>query len=403
MGRIDLPFDRPSCSCGRPAWFQRHGAGLVKRGDRLEDSEWWRFICRDYRKGTADNHFHGTVDSEGRRVELTNRKPRETIKGRPPCSECHGLLTARSFKNTVQGRGRYFVCTNPDCVRQGGHQLHLQKGSRWTPVELPRGPKPKDFGIGKCPECGRSGTLRSQGHFKGTEQYKQPLPRIQCQRCKTRFRLLEYGKLEKAPAPGFQRKHDPPRCPVHGRAMERGPSKVRNGIRLYRWRCSRTRCQKFVLLDNEGRPTSSDQARVDEARVNRRHCALLGCREPRVDQLDGRKRYCVEHSKLSYFQRWKVKRDRRAAIVRQGQLVLGGTARKAKMGAIEFGGWLAEELGLLGETHRSAARRTGIPWKTIYNWLAGISMPAQGDPQLIHLLETLGIDPNRFAVRLATA
>jgi len=41
---------------------------------------------------------------------------------------------------------------------------------------------------------------------------------------------------------------------------------------------------------------------------------MLGCSEIRADQLDGRKRYCALHSELSYFQRWRLKRDRRAEI-----------------------------------------------------------------------------------------
>lgn len=401
--KLDLLFDRPTCPCGRRTWVNGQGSGLFKRSGLFEKGDWFRFACRLYRQGSADDHFHGVADSKGRPVELLRRKPRDPIKGRPRCSECRELLTAHGFKETSQGKGRYFVCTKPDCNAQGAYQLHYEKDGRWRLAKPARGPKPRDFGVDKCPACKRRSTLRSRGLFKSTRDYRQRLQRVVCQHCRATFRLVEYGKLEKAPSPGFQRKHDPPTCPVHGCAMKRGTTYRQGAIRVYRWRCSRSGCQRSVLLDGHGRPASSDQTRVEVVRAKPRRCAMLGCREVRVDQVDGRKRYCVSHSKLSYFQRWRVKRDRRAAITREGQLVLVGTARTATAAATEFGGWLAAELGLRGETHRSAARKTGIPWKTIYNWLAGISMPAEGDPQLLRLVQTFGIDPNGFAVRLATA
>jgi hypothetical protein len=305
-------------------------------------------------------------------------------------------MTAGGFKNTYLGRGRYFRCTQEDCLHAGNNQFHQQQRGKWRPVSLTRGPRPSDFGVDVCPECETRGKLRSRGRFNKTRKYKTRIRRIFCAECEATFRLIAPGNLEKAPAAGFQRKHRPPECRIHARAMERSSNHRRGDLRVYWWRCTRRPCLERIVLDGNGRAVESTRARKVE--MPRLLCGMMGCKQPRRDEVDGRKRYCIEHSGLSYFQRWWLKRRRRALIAETLDQRTRGSGRRSAVFLNEWGGWLAKELAGRGETYKSAARKADLAPKTVYNWLTGRARPEGDDPKWAHFTKRFAIDPNAFLI-----
>ena len=400
---------RPTCWCGTRPHLQRQGSGPFKRGGAWSRGKWFRFVCPHYRAGRrAPSHLNEAVDGHGTSVELTHRRPRRDIQGRPKCrgAECGGWLTASGgTRTTLEGSGRYFVCTNIRCDEYRQHRFFLRTPQGWRKVNLPRGPRLKDVGVRRCPTCKKEGTLRSQGLFKATGQYRRRLPRIKCRSCGTIYRLVRPGELEKAPLPGFQLKHPAPPCRHHG-AMVRGSNHRREGIGpVYRWSCGHRGCSEFVYLDADGHPVPPPEpAKPDQPLVWR--CGMPGCHEARGNQTDGRKRYCTSHSRLSYFQRWKQKKkirdyssgNRGIEPVRPA-LVNRQLTHDAALRA-EFGQLLRGELGKLGLTPGGAARKASLPTGTIQNWARGVSRPRNRE-EFIRLARRVGLKPSLFSNHLA--
>lgn len=403
-----LPVARPSCPCGRVTWFQGEGSGRFKRNGTWATGRWFRFSCPNYRSGSKGVHLHEVVDIQGRPIELTRRNFHvEPPGGRPRCSGegCREPLTAARMVLTVAaGEHRYFVCRNIRCEEYSKYRAHLRTDQGWKRVTLARGPRVRDFGIDRCPDCGEEGMLRSRGHFPKTREYSQRLSRVRCDSCSAVFRLMAPGSLAKAPRPGFQRAHERPRCPDHGEMVRKGNYQRADLGIIYRWRCQRNHCQEAVLLDRNGTPVPPT-ARPRKLPIIF-GCDMPGCEELRTDQLDGRKRYCLNHSRLSYFQRWRVKKRLLEAMSRdqtmrsdakifRGHGVLNEDRRKS------FGRLLRQELITRDLTPGAAARRTRLKMGTVQNWSRGVSLPRDRG-KFEQFARDLGIDLTPFEGYLET-
>ena len=66
----------------------------------------------------------------------------------------------------------------------------------------------------------------------------------------------------------------------------------------------------------------------------------------------------------------------------------------------ESRGWLARELAIRGEHYKSAARKAGLPPKTLYNWIAGIARPNAIDAKWRLFVDRLQIDPASLLVSI---
>ncbi len=402
-----LPVPRPRCQCGALVWVQGEGSGRFRRNGAWAKGRWFRFSCPGYRLGGSGTHFHAAIDIDGQPVELTRRHFRVQLAGRPKCSgevssgeDCRELLTAhRKLKTAAAGEYRYFVCTNIRCDGYGEYRAHMKTGPGWKRVILPRGPRVVDFGVDRCPNCGEKGTLRSRGRFGKTRQYPQRLRRVRCNACGSVFRQTPGGKLKKAPPPGFQWAHAPPRCSRHGEMTRSSNSRRPHLGIIYRWRCPRKRCQETALLDRTGKPVPpKEPPRKPSVAFG---CKMPGCEELRADQLDGRKRYCVNHTRLSYFLRWKLKRRLLRAMNRdessrsdtktfRGSRLLGDEDRRKS-----FGRLLRQELMRRNLTPGAAARKTSLPVGTVQNWSRGVSLP-RDKRKFERLARGLGIDLAQF-------
>ncbi len=411
LRRQSLRPQPPMCQCGRRTQLHRQGRGPFTRAGRREAGFWTRFTCPNYRRGISHNHFHGVIDGQGRPVELSRRHFKINLPGRPQCTECSELLATHAFNPLRNGGGRYFTCTTRGCSRRGEYLFHQeQEGGRWLPVYSAPGPKPQNLGTDECPGCGERGKLRSRGYFNKTRKYRKPYRRVECQACRQTFRLIQPGVLESAPAPGFQAKHKPPFCSVHGTAMRRGASLKRQDVgRFYQWRCRRARCKDSVLLDSNGSPVAPTPKRTPAINLRLR-CEMLGCNHPRDNQIDGRKRYCREHSRLSAFQRWREQKKRRIAIgdeihtrFRSAKVLIGTASGQTAGAPTELGSWLSVELQKRGESYRTAARKADLNARKIYNWVAGISVPRRDDPDFARLIDRLRIDPGGIWGKLVGA
>ena len=405
--RRPLPVTRPHCpQCGLPAWFEREGSGRFKRKGTWANGRWFRFRCPRLRSGRPANHLQQTIDIHGQPVELTRRTFRRQLSGRPMCpgEESSGkacgepLTLARELKTLAPGEHRYFVCKNIRCDEWNRYNVHLKVGRKWKRVRLVRGPRVAEFGVDRCPKCGEKGTLRSRGRFGKTRQYLQRLRRVKCIACSSVFRLTSVGTLEKAPLPGFQRAHDPPRCPQHGEMVRSSNSRRADVGIVYLWRCRRRRCRERALLDRRGNPVPAKKPAPKERIAF--GCEMPGCFELRTDQVDWRKRYCPGHTRLSYFQRWKHKRRLQRALdgdqtMRPGAKVFRGLAIPADDRRKAFGRLLRSELNRQNLTPGAAARRTLLPVGTVQNWVRGVSLPRDWE-EFNRFLRALGIDAHLF-------
>lgn len=287
----------------------------------------------------------------------------------------HNRLVARSWKRTRAGRGRYFTCSNEECARSivNVSQFFLPGDGGWKRVELERGmPAHND---GRCLKCG--GRLMRAGFI----DKRARLRRLACenQGCRQRHTFDEKrGTLAPARAPGFQRKHDPPQCAEHSVAMRKARSwrRQEDGLRVYRWRCSRSRCPYVLYLDADG---DAVERRKPEAHLHALMCQMPGCKERRADNVDGRRRYCLDHSKLTDVQRHRLKRRLLAAITEEfGQRYSSKAAvdagAPARAGILtEWARWLRARAAAASLSAAELARVTGHG--SIRNWFGGISMP----------------------------
>jgi len=112
--------------------------------------------------------------------------------------------------------------------------------------------------------------------------------------------------------------------------------------------------------------------------------------------VDGRKRFCSECSKLSYFVRWHRIKKAKGRIVaefmrRLAPKPLGTASHPGTPAAVELGKVLSWELARQGINYADAADAIGVPKVTLFNWVSGHSLPRnRGD---FVRLQDLGLKP----------
>ena len=357
-----MPVDMnpPRCRCLRLMEPQGHHKDQSRR----------LYRCPRY-PDDQSRHDSLILEAVGTVTRRRRHNFRVDIGPRPPCPGCGEPMAVRQVKTTLEGEGRYFVCGDLRCEYWGIHLWHQQRGGGWVRIELLRGPRRKSTGADKCPHCEQQNTLFRAGYWDP----KKRVTRVMCRACQKRFRFD--GTLQPARPAGFQRKYSYPICPIHGEEMPPTSSHPRTGVWIKLHTCLRKGCGQRKRLGPDGREVTEPIRKP--ATVAGLKCHIPGCGRLREDQADGRKRFCVDHAKLTYMQRSRLKQrknQRQRADLRQrlrSMVIIGDSAPRETLH--EFSLWFRDQLDLADLTLDEAARRSGEPKTTLWNWIHGISAP----------------------------
>lgn len=308
------------------------------------------------------------------------RHKRLPLGDRPKCPDCREWLVAhRALKS---GAGKYFSCSNEGCGLYHRYQAYRQTPSgRWEPFTPTRGPRVRTPAT-PCPACSGKNTLRRIGHLGANGQRKMPVARVRCNKCGARFEFNEEtGLLTPTRPSGFQRGLSPPECPKKHGPMRMTGNTRRAGVTVYRYTCTQApRCKAVVYRDTKGNLHEPPDQRVTEFRGF--ICDMPGCNNPRADQVDGRRRWCAEHERLTPVQRHRLVRKNEAwlealAEDRFASKRLVGVEKNPRRPGLhtEFALWLSGQLARRGLTTHGAALKAQLPPNTVRNWSIGLSLP----------------------------